>query len=62
MKRLILCAVAVGILSAAPVATHHGGAAFSNEGVRVQLLNPTNGLPPGWSWAGGSFHKGLDIL
>jgi hypothetical protein len=62
MKRLLLAAAVAGLLSAAPVASHHGGAAFTNEGVRVQVLNPTNGLPPGWSWAGGPFHKGLDIL
>lgn len=61
MRRLILAAAAAGLLSVAPVAGHSGGAAFTNEGVRVQVLNPTNGLPPGWGWAGGSFHRGLDI-
>lgn len=26
------------------------GAAVTNEGYSVNLLNPTNGLPPGWTW------------
>lgn len=27
------------------------GMAVTNEGVTVELLNPTNGLPKGWAWA-----------
>jgi hypothetical protein len=53
MIRLVCAAALAGVLSLSPVASHHAGAAFTNEGHAVQLLNPTNGLPPGWGWSGG---------
>lgn len=46
-----MAAAAVGILSLSPVAGHHGGAAVTNEGYSVRLINPANGLPPGWTWS-----------
>lgn len=50
MRRCAGLVVLAGLLCLSGPRIHLDGSARTNEGTAVVLINPSNGLPPGWTW------------